>query len=618
MLQAADEPLVEKPKLTEKLLGKPPFRFLHDVISAVQKSTGYAPDLYTAQELDSSTIQDKDGKIMYLTKIIDVVSAQLGEPVPARPAKIVAGLEPENTNVFLQMLGRAARLGPATDAVQRVLGNLGQAPAEPAAATPPPPPAVAAPLAAAAPAASAARPPSRQQPPVQQPLPVEAPQSVPQSLQPEGETAARTGRPSSRPAGDGSSAGLSSRRASEDTAPKQPSASGSRRQTASREAALPVPAAAAAIAAEPRERTPDSAFPAAPSGRPATREGGTPPARDAPTSRVATPATGSSRDDVRRVARQPSGRSRATEGEAAAPPGLQETQPPPPSNPPAKPSTPTAAPGPDDTIAARPTNSRGAQRPQSARKAPPKIASHEVSKQQAGLLSPAAVAAARPPSGRPAERPASGIPLKTVTLFEEGRKGDDDDDDVEVVTEQQLPLGGAGMGGAGRGDGNQGVLVKNILDAQKDLQRAGAEAAGGGDQDGDGTGGTGIILKRQGKAAAAGGGVKAGDLSAVRDMLQKVCQASMPLARSMECLPEDIENMSKEYRFWVTERKVYQERLAEERARVRDLSAIEAQLTEADGKRRQLRERIVEQKATMLRNDETIQKLLNMVVAGIR
>jgi hypothetical protein len=32
--------------------------------------------------------------------------------------QIVAGLEPENTNLFLQMLGTAARMGPAADAVQ--------------------------------------------------------------------------------------------------------------------------------------------------------------------------------------------------------------------------------------------------------------------------------------------------------------------------------------------------------------------------------------------------------------------------------------------------------------------------------------------------------------------
>ena len=34
------------------------------------------------------------------------------------PLQIVAGLEPENTNVFLQMLASACRQGPADDAVQ--------------------------------------------------------------------------------------------------------------------------------------------------------------------------------------------------------------------------------------------------------------------------------------------------------------------------------------------------------------------------------------------------------------------------------------------------------------------------------------------------------------------
>jgi hypothetical protein len=32
--------------------------------------------------------------------------------------QIVAGLEPEHTNTFLQMLGQAARMGPAANAVQ--------------------------------------------------------------------------------------------------------------------------------------------------------------------------------------------------------------------------------------------------------------------------------------------------------------------------------------------------------------------------------------------------------------------------------------------------------------------------------------------------------------------
>jgi hypothetical protein len=138
-------------------------------------------------------LQDKEGKVAYLNKIIAVVSLVLNEAVPAKPLKvidapsaaqpslrrhhawmsvhtaspcgrqapltalssgvaghsvmtavcmpvlrrpalssralllllqIVAGLEPEHTNTFLQMLGRAARMGPAADAVQVRFGVL--------------------------------------------------------------------------------------------------------------------------------------------------------------------------------------------------------------------------------------------------------------------------------------------------------------------------------------------------------------------------------------------------------------------------------------------------------------------------------------------------------------
>lgn len=52
------------------------------------------------------SLQDKDSKIVFLQKAIDVVMLVSGEPLAAKPARIVAGHEPEKTNELLQAVAK--------------------------------------------------------------------------------------------------------------------------------------------------------------------------------------------------------------------------------------------------------------------------------------------------------------------------------------------------------------------------------------------------------------------------------------------------------------------------------------------------------------------------------
>ena len=93
--------VIKKPKLSAQLLNKPPFRFLHDIVSEVGRATGFGEGLFTEDELVSGRVKDKEAKLAYLSKIIKCVEAALGKQINIRPVKVVAGLEPENTNAFL-------------------------------------------------------------------------------------------------------------------------------------------------------------------------------------------------------------------------------------------------------------------------------------------------------------------------------------------------------------------------------------------------------------------------------------------------------------------------------------------------------------------------------------
>ncbi|XP_067154751.1 TRAF3-interacting protein 1 isoform X1 [Apteryx mantelli] len=116
--------VIRKPPLTERLLSKPPFRYLHDVITEVIRVTGFMKGLYTDFELKSDNVKDKDAKISFLQKAIDAVVLVTGEPLSVKPARVVAGHEPEKTNELLQAIGRCClnKLS-SDDAVKKILAG---------------------------------------------------------------------------------------------------------------------------------------------------------------------------------------------------------------------------------------------------------------------------------------------------------------------------------------------------------------------------------------------------------------------------------------------------------------------------------------------------------------
>lgn len=103
--------LFEKPPMKEKLLTKPPFKYLFDIVQETMKTTGFFEGLYVDEELNEKYYDSREKKTLFLQKIMEVTKTVTKETIEARPSKILAGQEPELTNAFLQAMYRAAVSG---------------------------------------------------------------------------------------------------------------------------------------------------------------------------------------------------------------------------------------------------------------------------------------------------------------------------------------------------------------------------------------------------------------------------------------------------------------------------------------------------------------------------
>jgi TRAF3-interacting protein 1 len=96
------EQIFTKPKMSDKLLNKPPFRFLHDMYTATMGKTGFGQGLFEGEELNSKSFEDKDSKLAFLVKLITLTEMVIGEKIDIKPSLVLAGQGAEKTNAWLQ------------------------------------------------------------------------------------------------------------------------------------------------------------------------------------------------------------------------------------------------------------------------------------------------------------------------------------------------------------------------------------------------------------------------------------------------------------------------------------------------------------------------------------
>ena len=102
------QPLVPTIQMSEKLLSRPPFRFLHDVFSYLSSQHGVMPLSSLPEDLrDGSTIDSKEKKLEYLTLVLGMAEAVIGGPHGVDPKKVVSGKDCEKTNILLQQIAQA-------------------------------------------------------------------------------------------------------------------------------------------------------------------------------------------------------------------------------------------------------------------------------------------------------------------------------------------------------------------------------------------------------------------------------------------------------------------------------------------------------------------------------
>ena len=73
--------------------------------------------LFTGDELNSKSFDDKDSKTQFLVKLIMLTEMVIQEKIDIKPSMVLAGQQADKTNIWLQQMYRAAVSGVDTGAL---------------------------------------------------------------------------------------------------------------------------------------------------------------------------------------------------------------------------------------------------------------------------------------------------------------------------------------------------------------------------------------------------------------------------------------------------------------------------------------------------------------------
>ena len=120
--------LIDRPRLLDKLLRRPPFRFLFEIVQSLIKATGFPLQfLDETADIANADIKDAKFKFHFLSKLIVIASAATDHDLSSvDPKQIIAGRNPEGTNLLLTRLAEAATAELDVEAVRKRIVVIGQ------------------------------------------------------------------------------------------------------------------------------------------------------------------------------------------------------------------------------------------------------------------------------------------------------------------------------------------------------------------------------------------------------------------------------------------------------------------------------------------------------------